>query len=292
MSRPQRPLTNDQIALPPPVFVGGKTHLIVKHDLDHRYKRSYGVVMMSPVGLEILRSHMAPRDNAVLMTLISTLPWYKIDYEEERIGKKWRLNYTEDGTHVLATIDESGIVTIGLSIADIVDCIAERHPTMIDKLAEATLAVTGKPIDRERARSLLNASTKQSYSVDQVSRSIRNLKRLGIITGRAHAGPDKWYFILNPFFYCNGPTFMRDALIHHLSTLPSDHTVSYSEDISQARPPRRRPTNAELQRDIAELRRNLGIAHDFITEIAETQALPAELLQQAQIVLRGDVEHG
>ena len=292
MTRPRRPLTNDQIALPPAVYVGGEGLLFVKHDLDHRYKRSYGVVIMSPAGHDILRSHMGARDKAVLMALISARQWFKINYEAQRVGDKWQLNYTEDGSHVLATMEESGIVTVGLSIADIVDRITERPPTLLDKLAEATLAVTGKPINRERARPLLNASTKESYSVDWVSRSIRNLKHLGLIIGREHAGLDKWYFILNPCFYCNGPTFMRDALIHHLSTLPPGSVVSFSEDISQARPPRRRQTNAELQRDNAELRRNLGIAHGFIAEIAETQALPAELLQQAHIVLRGDSEHG
>ncbi len=285
MSRPRRPITNDHIALPPAVFVGGKDRMIVKHDPHDRYKRSYGVVMMSTAGLEVLRSHMAPRDKVVLMTLISKLQWSEIDYEAERVGDEWHLNNTGHDGHVLATIKESGIVTTGLSPDDIADRSADGQDAFLEILAEAKSAMTGSPIERDRARSLLHASNKERYSVDGVSRSISNLESLGIISGRVHAGPDKWYFILNPFFYCNGPTFMRDALIRHLSALPPGSVVNFSEDISQARPPRRRQTNAEL-------RRNLGIAHDFIIEIAETQALPAELLQQARIVLRGNSEHG
>ncbi len=68
--------------------------------------------------------------------------------------------------------------------------------------------------------------------------------------------------------------------------------VPVHSPISQARPPRRRQTNAEVQRDNAELRRKLEMAHGFVAKIAETQTLPAELLRQAHIVLRGDSEHG
>ena len=87
--------------------------MIVRHDPDPRYKRSYGVVIMSPDGLEILRSHMAPRDIVVLMTLISKLQWFDIDYEEKRVGDDWQLKKTGHDGHVLAKIKESGIVTTG-----------------------------------------------------------------------------------------------------------------------------------------------------------------------------------
>ena len=44
---------------------------------------------------------MRPLDKAVLITLVSKLQWFDIDYEEIRSGNTWNLRYADDGESVL-----------------------------------------------------------------------------------------------------------------------------------------------------------------------------------------------
>ena len=178
----------------------------------------------------------------------------------------------------MAEINESGIVTTGLSFLDIVASIHTGSEALLETLAETFMTNTGGPINRDRADGILNFSKKKSYSVDQVKRSIGNLRSLGGIIGHERAGPDKLYYILNPFLYCNGPTFMRNALIRHIANPISGSVVHFSEDLANAGPPRRRKTNAEL---ILELDQK----NTFIKAVSENPVLPDEMRESAHHLL-------
>jgi hypothetical protein len=278
MSRPTRPLRGCEIVLPPTTFIGGDDHLIVRHDNDPKNRRSFGVVIMAPAGLSLLNSRMRPLDKAVLITVVSKLQWFKIDYGETRSGKTWTLCYAKDGEHVIASVTESGIATTGLSFQSIANTIRDGSDRLIEILSEAKNAITGEPIDRDRAARILNASKKSIYSVSQVERSISNLKALGIIIGDERAGPDSLYYILNPFFYCNGPVFMRNALIRLVTNTDTGGIINFSVDLTNVGRPRRRKTNAEL---IQELERKTT----FINDVLKIQALPEEMYARGHQLL-------
>jgi hypothetical protein len=278
MSRPTRPLRGCEIILPPTTFIGGDDHLIVRHDNDPKYQRSFGVVIMAPAGLALFNSRMRTLDKAVLITLVSKLQWSKIDYGETRSGKTWTLRYAKDGEHVVASVRESGIATTGLSFQSIANAIHDGSDWLIEVLAEANMAITGNPIDRDRAARILNASKKSIYSVNQVERSISNLKALGVIIGDERAGPDNLYYLLNPFFYCNGPIHMRNALIRVVTNSDTSGIVNFSVDLTNAGHPRRRTLNADLIRE-------LGLMKDFINDVLEIQALPEEMRERGNQLL-------
>lgn len=278
MSRPRRPLTDEEIILPPTTFIGGVNQLIVRHNNDPKHKRSFGVVIMSPAGLDLFKAPMRPLDKAVLITLVSKLKWFKVDYEESRTGGNWTLRYAEDGQQIMAKIKESGIVTTGLSFFDIAASIQSGSEAILETLAETYMTNTGGPIDRERANRILNFSTKKTYSVDQVKRSIGNIKALGVIVGHERAGPDKLYYVLNPFLYCNGPTFMRNALIRHLANTTTGSVVHFSEHLANSGPPRRRKTNSELILELEE-------KNAFIKSISDNHELSDEERERAHRLL-------
>lgn len=278
MPRPRRPLTDSEIILPPTTFIGGRDRLVVQHDNDPKYQRSFGVVIMAPAGLDLFNSRMRPLDKAVLIALVSKLKWFDIDYEEIRSGNTWNLRCADDGEHIKATMIESGIVTTGLSFKAITEIIHSGCDHLLEILAESRKAVTGNPINRDRATRILNASKKTSSSVEQVRRSISNLTALGVIIGYERAGPDKLYYILNPFLYCNAPTFMRNALIRFVTSPISGSVVNFSEDLSNTGPPRRRKTNADLIRE-------LELKNDFINDVLAAQVLPEEMRERGHLLL-------
>jgi hypothetical protein len=282
VTRPRRPLNGANIILPPAIFVGGRETVVVKHSTGSTQQLSYGHAAMSGAGLEILGAPMRPIDRAVLIALLSTRSWSKVDYQAVREGNTWRLQTVGDMRCVHAKLMESGIATVGLSMSDIVDRTASLSPLLLDKLAAASLSATGMQMDKERAREVLDASTKKSpYSINNVRRSISNLKCLGVIIDEAHAGPDKVYYVLNPYLYCNGPSFIRSALITHLDKRITGNVVRYSEDISQAQPVRRRKTNAELQHELA-------LKNAFIEKVAHGQISQGGSRVEALMLINGD----
>jgi hypothetical protein len=283
VNRPRRPLNGAEIILPPATFVGGRETVVVKHGAGSAQQLSYGHAGMSGTGLELLGAPMRPIDRAVLIALLSTRSWSKVDYQAIREGNSWRLRLVGDMRCVQAKLVESGIVTIGLSISDIVDRTANLSPLLPDKLAAANLAATGMQIDKERAMEVLSASTRRnSYSIKNVRRSISNLKCLGAIIDEAYAGPEKVYYILNPYLYCNGPLFIRGALISHLDKRITGSVIRYSSDISQAQPVRRRKTNADLQHELV-------LKNTFIEKVARGQVSLGELQVEALTLVNGDL---
>jgi hypothetical protein len=279
MSRPPRPLKERSIILPPARIYGDEDHYFVRHDNDPKLQRSLGVVIMAPSGLALFNSRMRPLDKAVLITLVIKLEWFKVEYGAHRSGGTWKLRYAEDGEHIRATMVESGIVTSGLSHQAIIDIIHGETDLLVEKLAEAYRPINGTPIDRERASRILNASNKSTYSIGQVKRSIANLKALGVIIGHERAGPDKLYYILNPFLYCNGPTYMRNALIRYLTDPVTSNVVQFSVDLANAGPPRRRTINADLIQE-------LGLTKDFINDVLEIEVLPEEMRARGHQLVR------
>jgi hypothetical protein len=146
------------------------------------------------------------------------------------------------------------------------------------KLAAAYVAVSGSPIDIERAIRILNASKKKLYALDQIERSLSNLRAIGVIIREDRAGPDKLYYTLNPYFYCNAPTFMRNALIRHLMSKDDGDVVHYSSDLSDSGPPRRVKTKAMLLLELAE--RN-ALLEDLLT----LEGLPSDMVERAERLL-------
>ncbi len=280
MTRPRRPLRNDGIILPPADFIGGKDRLIVRHENGPEHQRTFGAVIMAPAGLELLNSQMRHLDKAILKALISKLQWFEIDYEATKSGRDWELHFADDGKQIIARIKESGIATTGLTQDDMVDLIYGNSDQLLDLLAEAHSAILGIPIDRDRANRHLNASKKSRYRINQVRRSLSNLKALGVIIGREHAGPNRHYYILNPFLYCAGPTFMRNALIRHFTNPDTGGVVHFSDDLSNAGPPKRRKTNADLVRE-------LSSKDGFINDVLENGELPEEMRQRGHRLLDG-----
>ena len=281
MTRPSRPLINEGITLPPATFIGGKDRLFVRHDNDPKLQRTFGVVIMAPAGLNLLNSSMRNVDKTVLIALISKLQWFEIDYEATRSGDKWKLKYEYDGVSIRAKIKESGIATTGLTHEGIVDLIHRNSGPLLEILTEAHAAINGNPIDKDRAIRILNASTKSSYSVKQIKRSINRLKAIGVIIGSDRAGPDRLYYILNPFLYCNGPVYTRRALIRLLANPDTNSIINFSEDLSNVGPPRRRKTNADLLRE-------LDCKDRFIEDVLETGELPEEMHQRGHRLLDGE----
>ena len=240
---------------------------------------------MAPVGLDLLNSQLRTLDKAVLVALISKLQWFDIDYEATRTGDNWKLHYADDGEGIKAKIKESGIATTGLTHEDIVDLISRNSDPLIEILTEAYSAINGIPIVKDRAVRILNASTKSSYSVKQIKLSISRLKSIGVIIGSKRAGPDRLYYILNPFLYCNGPVFMRSALIQLLNNPNTGSIIHFSEDLSNVGPPRRRKTNADLVRELIH-------KDNFIKDVLEIRELPAEMHQRGQRMLDDDDDGG
>jgi hypothetical protein len=278
MSRPTRPLAGETIVLPPSTYISRNGPFEIRHKLVFDELRSRGTVMMAPMGLELFKARMRTLDKAVLMLLVSKLQWFKIDYEEECDGTRWKLKYYEDGEHIIANIEESGIATTGLSLDSIAASIHSNSDPLIQKFAEAYLAMSGSQMDKERAMRILSASKKKLYAPDQIRRSLRNLRALGVIIGEDRAGPDKLYYTLNPYLYCNAPTFMRNALIRHLMFKDDGSVVHYSSDLSDAGPPRRRKTNDMLLLELAE--RNA-----FIEGLLKLGGLPVDVVEHAERLL-------
>jgi hypothetical protein len=284
MTRPCRPLINEGITLPPATFIGGKDRLFVRHDNDPKLQRTFGVVIMAPAGLNLLNSSMRNVDKTVLIALISKLQWFDIDYEATRSGDRWKLKFDRDGESIRAKIKESGIATTGLTHENIVDLIHGNSDPLLEILTEAYAAINGNPIDRDRAVRILNASTKSTYSVKQIKRSISRLKAIGVIIGSDRAGPDRLYYILNPFLYCNGPVYMRRALIRLLANPDTNSIRNFSEDLSNVGPPRRRKTNADLLRE-------LDRKDSFIEDLLKVGELPEEMRQRGIGLLGDDHSH-
>jgi hypothetical protein len=266
-------LINNEVILPPITFIGGKDRLFVRHDNNPKLQRTFGVIIMAPAGLDLLNTQLRTLDKAVLTALISKLQWFEIDYEATRSGGNWELNYACDGESIKAKIKESGIATTGLTHEDIGDLICRNSDPLLEILTEGYTAINGNPIDKDRAVRILNSSTKTSYSVKQIKLSISRLKTIGVIIGSDHAGPNRLYYILNPFLYCNGPIFMRSALIRLLSNPDTNSCIHFSEDLTKVGPPRRRKTNPDLVRE-------LNSKDEFIKDVLEIGELPKEIRQR------------
>jgi hypothetical protein len=126
---------------------------------------------------------------------------------------------------------------------------------------------------------------KSSYSVKQIKRSISRLKAIGVIIGSDRAGPDRLYYILNPFLYCNGPVYMRRALIPLLTNHDTNSVIHFSEDLSNVGPPRRRKTNPDLVRELEE-------KNDFIKDVLEIQELPEGIRNRGHLMLQDRQDGG
>ena len=161
MSPPRRPLTDEEIVLPPASYISRTNRFLVRHEHNSKRLRSHGVVSMSPLGLDLFNARMSNRDKAVLIALVSKLQWFDLDYGETRSGKTWTLRYAEDRIHILAEMRESGIATTGLSISSIAELIFNSSCGLIDKLSEPFNAINGIPIDRDRASRILLSAKKK-----------------------------------------------------------------------------------------------------------------------------------